>query len=126
MSKIVLALLLVVTIAGCAAPTAAQAPAWSAEETAYWLAIDKAFPYPGYSSAPQSDPEGLDSVTVAAPPGMAQLQLRAIWAGMDCQDLPDLDQCRDANRAVRLELARLVEAKGSYPEGYKHFPLLNE
>jgi hypothetical protein len=121
MCRVLLLIILCAVLVGCA-PAAAQTPAWSEEEAAYWLAVDNmiAFPLLIYSEPePRLLSEDFTSLALRdAPPRLAVLRELAHASYMDCSLPWRISHCVDALRAVRLELARIVEERGSYPAGY--------
>lgn len=121
MRRVLLLIILCAVLAGCA-PAAAQTPAWSEEEAAYWLAVNDLMPFPilAYTEPEVGNPsdEATGLAFAASPPAMGVLRELYNAAYTDCTTQWRLGHCVDARRAVRLELARIVEERGSYPAGY--------
>lgn len=121
MRRVLLLIILCVVLVGCA-PAAAQTPTWSEEEAAYWLAVNDLMPFPilAYTAPEVGTPsdEATAMAVAVSPPAMGVLRELYNAAYTDCTTQWRLEYCVDARRAVRLELARIVEEKGSYPAGY--------
>lgn len=120
MRRVLLLIILCAVFAGCA-PAAAQAPTWSEEEAAYWQSVDEVVYFPVIPSATEGSKEGpVPLLYDPFPPSMAVLRELYSHAAMDCTFPERTAYCVESKRAVRLELARIVEEKGSYPAGYVH------
>lgn len=111
-------------LAGCNYGSPVSGETWTPEETEYWLQVNKDVPRSedliGSSLFETEESPENSLVFTQAPPTMAVLQELYRDVVFRCVATTHLDGCLATLPAVRMELAAIVERKGSYPEGYRH------